>query len=200
MIHKLTGIVDTISETHLILDVAGVGYGVFAPSRVLSRLAPNAPASLWIETIVREDAITLYGFSSQAEHALFTLLLTVQGVGPKAALSILSALSASQISAAVVSGDAKAFTAASGVGLKTGERITAELKDKIAKAALAPEFAQIAAAARKTTVPEDAVAALVNLGYTRSQAFEAVMGALGQTPDAPLADLVKLSLQQLNNL
>jgi Holliday junction DNA helicase RuvA len=200
MIRKLTGIVDAIFETHAIIDVGGVGYGVFAPARALASLVPNASASLWIETIVREDSIALYGFPDPSGRELFVLLLTVQGVGPKAALSILSALSPLEISTAVIAGDAKAFTGVNGIGGKTAARIVSELKDKIAKIGIGAGFAGIAKSAGANAVSDDAVAALASLGYTRSQAFEAVLRAVRENPGAALADLVKSALRHLNNL
>ena len=102
MISKLKGVIDTIFEQQVIIDVNGVGYGVFVPTKTISKLSVGAPATLWIETVVREDAITLYGFFSQYEHEYFNLLTLVQGIGPKAGLSILSALSPEQISSAIL--------------------------------------------------------------------------------------------------
>ena len=143
MISKLKGIIDTITENQIIIDVGGVGYGVFAPSKTISQLTLNSPATLWIETIVREDSITLYGFSSQSEHDFFNLLTTVQGIGPKAGIAILSALTPQQISTAILSGDAKSFTTANGIGKKTAERIITELKDKVSKTNINIELANI---------------------------------------------------------
>ena len=127
MIGKLKGIIDTISDTNLILDVNGVGYLVFAPQKTLSSLSIGSPATFFIETIVREDSISLYGFSTSSEHEFFNLLTTVQGIGPKAGLAILSALTPNEISTAILSGDAKIFTTASGIGKKTAERCKSDV-------------------------------------------------------------------------
>lgn len=199
MISKLKGIIDTITENQIIIDVGGVGYGVFAPSKTISQLTLNSPATLWIETIVREDSITLYGFSSQSEHDFFNLLTTVQGIGPKAGIAILSALTPQQISTAILSGDAKSFTTANGIGKKTAERIITELKDKVSKTNINIELANISKEMKNDSVAEDTISALQNLGYTRSQSFEIVMRLINSNPMISMNDLIKLALKEINN-
>lgn len=199
MISKLKGIIDTITENQIIIDVGGVGYGVFAPSKTISQLTLNSPATLWIETIVREDSITLYGFSSQIEHDFFNLLTTVQGIGPKAGIAILSVLTPQQISTAILSGDTKSFTTANGIGKKTAERIITELKDKVGKTNINIELANISKEMKNDSIAEDTISALQNLGYTRSQSFEIVMRLINSNPMISMNDLIKLALKEINN-
>ena len=181
-------------------DADGVGYGVWIPSKIITKLTLNSPISLWIETIVREDSITLYGFATQIEHDYFNLLTTVQGIGPKAGLAILSALTPQQISTAVLSGDAAPFTTANGIGKKTAERIITELKDKVGKTNVNIELAGISKEMKNDSIAEDAISALSNLGYTRSQSFETVMNLINKNPMIGMNDLIKLALKEINNL
>jgi Holliday junction DNA helicase RuvA len=200
MISKLKGVVEASRDGFVILDVGGVGYGVTVPARTSASNAAGSPLALWIETVVREDAISLYGFETEAEHELFNLLTTVQGVGPKAAMSVLSALAAKQIVAAIASGDAKTLSSAPGIGAKTAARIASELKDKIAKAGVELALERMPSGKAKSSLAEDAVSALVNLGYTRTQSFEAVMRIAATEPDAALDGLIKSALRELGSL
>jgi Holliday junction DNA helicase RuvA len=200
MIGKLTGIVDSLAEDHVILDVSGVGYLVHCPTSTLSRLNTGAGASLMVETRVSEDAIRLYGFSTAEEREWFRLLQGVQNVGARVALNVLSALSARELERAVALGDKAAVGKAQGVGPKLATRIVTELKDK------APSMMQrghadqgTATAAIGSRGPEtDAVAALVKLGYSQTQAAEAIARAardLGER--APLDALIRESLRAM---
>lgn len=197
MIAKLRGRVDQIGEDFAVIDVGGVGYLVYAGSRTLATLSTGEAAELAIETHVREDHIHLYGFSSASEREMFRTLTTVQGVGAKVGLAILSALSAQQIAQAIVSGDQSAFKRASGVGPKLAARLVAELKDKVAGFSLAAPAPQAAKGAAPSGT-EDAVSALVNLGYARMDAFGAVtrtLAAAGGT--LPLPALIRAALKEL---
>jgi Holliday junction DNA helicase RuvA len=174
MIAKLTGIVDSISRDHAIIDVNGVGYLVRCSTRTLGAMPPGGSAvSLAVETIVREDAIDLYGFGAGSERDWFRLLTTVQGVGAKVALSILSTLSADELSQAIMAQDKAMVSRADGVGPKLANRIVSELKDRVASGAVAP-VAQAAAAGLPADAVADAISALVNLGYRRAEAMSAV--------------------------
>lgn len=199
MIAKLNGIIDTLSDNQVIIDVNGVGYGVFASQKTISALTVGNHATLFIETIVREDSITLYGFLTHTERETFNLLTTVQGIGPKAGLSILSTLTPTQISTAILSGDTNSFASANGIGKKTAERIITELKDKITKVNINSELSQITKTIKSTSVAEDAVSALSNLGFTRSQSFETVMKIVNQNENIGIDDLIKLALKEINN-
>lgn len=205
MIGKLTGIIDSFAEAHLILDVQGVGYLVHASRRTLSRLGQRGEAaSLLIDTAVREDAITLYGFIDAAEQQWFRLLTSVQGVGAKAGMAILSVCPPEKIGLAIAAQDKAALTQADGVGPKLAARLLTELKDK---AASLQGIGDAAPAARLSSIGEapevhsgldhDAVSALVNLGYGRSEAYTAVMRAKEKANDN-LQDLIRLALKEIS--
>lgn len=211
MIAKLRGIIDSFGEDSVIVDVNGVGYLVYASSRTLSKLAKGAEAVLFVETVVREDSISLYGFASALEKEWFLTLTKVQGVGSKVCLSILSVLTPSQLAQAVAAQDKASFSRASGVGPKLAARIVTELKGKMvslpigadtaeyAAAAGTEESAEQPAAAKEDAQPrqtEDAVSALVNLGYQRIDAYQAVQLAAGKNPGAGVAELIKLALKE----
>lgn len=207
MIGKLRGIVDAVGADHAIVDVGGVGYEVACSSRTLSALpAPGEPVTLSIETHVREDAIKLYGFLSEAERGWFRLLQSVQGVGAKVALSILSTLDAGQIANAIALQDKSMMTRAPGVGPKVALRIVNELRDKapplafsVAAAGQAPVAVNGAKPAPAAPSPAaEAVSALVNLGYAPLQANAAISAAMAKTGDAPRTeDLIRLGLKEL---
>ncbi len=214
MIGKLTGRVDDIAEDHVILDVNGVGYMVFASAKTLSALPERGGTmSLLTETHVREDHIHLYGFATAAERIWFKILTTVQGVGVKMAMAILSTLSPEQILTAIASQDKKALTVVSGVGPKLAERLVIELKSQAVKLSAAgfsiaaahageasPKGKQKPAAsgsAPARSVVEDALSALVHLGYGRSEAFSVVMRLQAEKPDSTLDALIRESLREL---
>jgi Holliday junction DNA helicase RuvA len=202
MIGKLKGVVDSVEEENLILDVGGVGYLVSASARTLRALpAVGDAVELLIETHVREDAIRLYGFLTAQEREWFRLLQSVQGVGAKVALGILGALSADALSSAIASQDKAMMARAPGVGPKLAARLVLELKDKAP--ALGPgDFAGVHGGAERapklTRAAEDAVLALVGLGYAHPQAAAAVAriaAALGQ--EVETAALVRAGLKEL---
>ncbi len=210
MIGKLTGLVDSLEEDRCIVDVGGVGYLVFASARTLGQLQAGQGVALLIETHVREDHIHLFGFAERGEREWFRLLSTVQGVGARVALAILSVLSPDQLATAVAAQDKAAVARANGVGPKLAGRIVAELKDKAGAlvfhggqpvaAAAGGEGAAAppTAGADLAQTAEDAVSALVNLGYKRSEAFAAVAAAgreLGG--EAELDALIRAGLREL---
>jgi Holliday junction DNA helicase RuvA len=189
MIGKLTGTVDTIGDDTVILDVHGVGYLVQCPASTLSRLSVGAPASLMIEMKVSEDAIRLYGFASAEEREWFRLLQTVQSVGGKVALAVLSTLNPRELQRALALGDKAMIGRAPGVGPKLALRITTELKDKAPAMMLRDEEeGMVAVMAHAPRGPEsDAVSALIHLGYSDARAAEAVARAaqaLGEHTEA----------------
>ncbi|HEY2008780.1 MAG TPA: Holliday junction branch migration protein RuvA [Rhizomicrobium sp.] len=179
MIGKLTGMVDSIADDTVILDVHGVGYLVQCPSSTLARLSVGAPASLMIEMKVSEDAMKLYGFASAEEREWFRLLQTVQNVGGKVALSVLSTLNPRELQRALALGDKAMIGRAPGVGPKLALRIATELKDKAPSMILRGEDdATAVAVAHAPRGPEaDAVSALIHLGYSDARAAEAVARA-----------------------
>jgi Holliday junction DNA helicase RuvA len=188
MIGKLTGIVDSITEDGLILDVGGVGYLVQCPSSTLSRLTVGAHASLMVEMKVSDDAIRLYGFASAEEREWFRLLQSVQSVGARIALAVLSTLSLRDLQRALALGDKAMIGRAPGVGPKLALRIATELKDKAPAMMLRGEAHDAPAIAAAPRGPEaDAVAALLKLGYSESIAATAVAraaGDLGESAEA----------------
>ncbi len=199
MIGKLTGRIDSIDGHHLILDVQGVGYVVAASARTLRQMGGvGEAAALLIETQVREDAISLYGFIDAAERDAFRLLTTVQGVGAKVAQALLGALSPEQLSHAIAAQDKTALTQADGVGPKLALRIVTELKDKVAVFG-ASALPSSSTASASGGVSGDAVSALVNLGYRRIEAFAAVSAAAQKIgPAAHFDALLRASLAGLS--
>jgi holliday junction DNA helicase RuvA len=189
MIGKLTGTVDSITDDTVILDVHGVGYLVQCPVSTLARLAVGAPASLMIEMKVSEDAIKLYGFGSAEEREWFRLLQTVQNVGGKVALSVLSTLNPRELQRALALSDKVMIGRSPGVGPKLALRIATELKDKAPSMMLRGEDdgAAIAVAHAPRGPESDAVSALIHLGYSDARAAEAVARAaqaLGEHTEA----------------
>ena len=205
MIGKLKGVVDSLGDDFVIIDVHGVGYVVNCSGRTLQNLPPIGEAvSLAIETQVREDAIRLFGFRADVERDWFRILLTVQGVGAKVALAILSVLAPNDVANAIALQDKAAISRAPGVGPRLAARIVSELKDKT------PAYIDIDAGAVKLAgdviekrAPQplqDAVSALVNLGYGQPQAAAAVAAAakaLGGSPET--AALIRRGLKELSS-
>jgi Holliday junction DNA helicase RuvA len=199
MIGKLSGIVDSLGPDHIILDVGGVGYLVQCASPTLSRLTAGAPASLMIETRITDETIRLYGFASAEEREWFRLLQTVQNVGARVALNVLSALSARELERAIALGDKTIVGRAQGVGPKLALRIVTELKDKAPSMMLRGHGDE--ATAVPATAPRgpeaDAVAALIKLGYSQSQAAESVARAARDLGEAPVDALIRESLRAM---
>lgn len=204
MIGKLKGVIDSYGEDYVILDVQGVGYQVHCSARTLQALPkPGEAAVLSIETYVREDAIKLYGFRGDLEREWFRLLQTVQGVGARVALAVLSTLPPAEIANAIALRDKAAITRTPGVGPKVAERILAELKDKApAFASVDPAVVQLSGAIDDNSAPRavaDAISALVNLGYGGPQAAGAIAAASRTAGEgAETAQLIRLGLKELS--
>jgi len=203
MIGKLKGTIDSYGEDFIILDVGGVGYLVHCSARTLQALpAAGEAVDLAIETHVREDQIRLFGFQSATEREWFRLLQTVQGIGTKVALAILSTFKPADLATAIAMRDKATITRTPGVGAKVAERIVTELKDKApALAAVDPAVVRLSGALDERGVPRparDAVSALVNLGYGQPQAAAAVAAAVREAgEDADTARLIRLALREL---
>lgn len=203
MIAKLTGILDHIGAEGAVIDVGGVGYLVFASTRTLGRLAPGEMARLLIETHVREDHIHLYGFIDTAERDWFRLLVTVQGVGARLALAILSVVAPEELTLTILAQDKAMLARAEGVGPKLAARIVNELRDKVGGLALAATGAAVPAVptSGEPGATGDAVSALVNLGYRRAEAFGAVAAASRRLGGEAKAEaLIRAGLQELAQL
>ena len=198
MIGKLTGRIDQIEDGRCLIEVGGVGYVVQASTRTLAALPPPpALAALLIETHVREDAILLYGFVDPAERDWFRLLTTVQGVGAKVALGILSALSPRELVTAIAASDRAGMTRAPGVGPKLAVRILSELRDKAGAMPVGAGFSP-AGAALPRGVAEDGLSALVNLGYRRHEAQPAIARVIERLGEAAGLDaVIRESLKEL---
>ncbi len=217
MIGKISGHVDYKGTDHVLIDVRGVGYVVHVSDRTLAALpGPGGATSLYTDMIVREDLMQLHGFSSLVEKEWFRLLLTIQGVGAKAATAILGALGADGVSRAIALGDWNAIKAARGIGPKTAQRVVNELKDKApaimamgagqALAQGAPEDGEVIEPPRPATTPPappsstaqpEALSALANLGYAPGEAAGAVATALGEDPDLDTSGLIRAALKRL---
>jgi Holliday junction DNA helicase RuvA len=203
MIGKLRGIIDTYGEDSVIVDVGGVGYLVHCSARTLQALpALGEAVTLAIETHVREDQIKLFGFLSDVEREWFKLLQTVQGVGTKVALSVLSTLKPAELATAIATRDKASITRAPGVGAKVAERIVTELKDKApAYADVDPAVVRLSGQLEEKHAPRpiaDAVSALVNLGYGQPQAAAAIAAASRAAGEgAETKQLIRLGLKEL---
>ena len=203
MIGKLKGAIEEIGEDHVLIDVHGVCYVAFCSSRTLSRLGSAGEAAVvFIETYVREDQLRLFGFETALEREWFRLLQSVQGVGAKVALAVLSTLTPSELANAIALQDKATVARAPGIGPKVAQRVVAELKNKAPALAgdageamgLKQELGEGVASAPVA----DAVSALSNLGYSRDQAANAVAAAMktaGEDPDS--AKLIRLGLKEL---
>ena len=204
MIAKLAGVVDQVGPEAAVIDVGGVGYLAFCSTRTIGRLpASGSRASLLIETHVREDHIHLYGFIDAAERDWFRLLTTVQGVGARLALAILSALPPEQLGSAILAQDKAGLARADGVGPRLAARIVNELRDKISGPALtavapAPAATSIGAATVGDGAIADAVSALENLKFARAEAYSAITAAAHRLgANAAVEALIAAGLQEL---
>jgi Holliday junction DNA helicase RuvA len=196
MIASLAGRIEALEEGRCVIDVNGVGYLVQASTRTLAALPqPPAVAKLLVETAVREDAIILYGFAETAEREWFRLLTTVQGVGGRVALNILSALSPRDLIGAIAAGDKASLTRAAGVGARLALRLLTELREK---AGAMPVPSGVSMPAISGGVTGDALSALLNLGYRRPEAAAALDRAMEQLgKDAKLDALIRAGLKEL---
>ncbi|HEX4261210.1 MAG TPA: Holliday junction branch migration protein RuvA [Acetobacteraceae bacterium] len=197
MIALLTGTVAALEDGRCVLEVGGVGYLVQASTRTLAALpSPPVAARLLVETMVREDAITLYGFAEPAERDWFRLLMQVQGVGAKVALGVLSALSPADLAGAILAGDRAALTRAPGVGAKLALRLLSELRERAGAMPVGTGAVFVPAAATGPTA--DALSALLNLGYRRPEAQAALGRATARLGDqAALDALIREGLKEL---
>jgi Holliday junction DNA helicase RuvA len=188
MIGKLQGVIDYIGNDYVILMTNGVGYKVYTPEI----LTLKSTISLWIETIVREDSIRLFGFSTLAAQNLFNQLTTVSGVGPKVAMAIMSTIKTDTLMSAIATGDAKTIATAPGVGKKVAEKIIVELKNKMGGASF-----DFGGDANAGALP-DLLAALESLGYRRMDIIDMAQKLVSQNPDANVSKLVPMALKEIS--
>ena len=193
MIAKLVGRVDWLASSRVIINVNGVGYLVHCAGRTLADLEMGAVASVFIETVVREDRIELFGFATYSEQEWFRSLTSVQGVGSRVGLSILNALSIEELTNAIISGDAASITRAEGVGRKLAARIIGELKDKHL-----PTMGEKGSRAAMVGPSAEAISALMHLGYKQAEATAAVTQAMQRVgPDGSVDQLIPEALKML---
>lgn len=196
MIGFLTGKIISKKPTKILLDVNGVGYTVNISISTFEKLPElNEPTSLFVYTSVKEDAIDLYGFSSPAEKEMFELLISVSGIGPKLAQSLLSGIQVDELKYAIDEGNLSRIIAVPGIGRKTAERLLVELRDKMSK--LSEKF-EPAEAGAPSSVRSDAIAALVNLGYNIKTAEKVVRNIINTKTSVTIEDVIKESLAELN--
>ena len=188
MIGKLQGIVDYIAPDHIILMAGPVGYKVYTPNTVT--LGTNV--TMWIETIVREDSIRLFGFMTMAEQNLFNMLTGVSGVGPKVAMGIMGAIKSDTLMTAIATGDAKTIATAPGVGKKVAEKIIVELKTKVGGGAFTMDLTNESGA-----LP-DLLSALESLGYRRMDIIDMAQKLVAQNPNADVTKLVPMALKEIS--
>lgn len=198
MIAKLKGILDSLDHNHVVLDVGGVGYALFCSGTTLKELpAEGAECTLYVEPLIRAESITLFGFSSPEERALFRLLLTVQGVGGKVCIALLSALPPETLQQSIMAEDHVPLTQADGVGPKVAQRIVRELKDKAGSLVVA-SLASTVLPKTSSQLHGEATSALVNLGYKKPAAHSAVQKVLSEyKEDIALSQLIPLALKEL---
>lgn len=205
MIALLKGRIEEVGDGWAVVDVNGVGYLAFCSAKTLGRVGVGEAATLYVETHVREDHIHLYGFLEPSERDWFKLLTTVQGVGAKVALSILSVLSGDELTHAIAAQDKAQVGRANGVGPKLATRIVSELKDKVAALALGPGAGLKGVKAKvmpsvggASSATKDATSALVNLGYSPSDALSAVSHAANKLGEgADVSALIRGGLAEL---
>lgn len=200
MIAHLSGTVLSWDESRLVVDVNGVGYEVFAPLSTSAQVSRGEAVSLHVHTLVREDAIQLYGFATRAERDMFLMFLGVSGVGPKVALALLSALPLADLAGAIGREDVTMLSRVPGVGKKTASRLALELKDKVG--GMPVPAARVLSAQAGAAPPRgglaDAVSALVNLGYSKARAESAVSSVAAQGEELPLEELIRRGLATLS--
>lgn len=196
MYYYISGKIAKLDVNHAVIDAGGVGYLIYISSSTLGKLAGKDTAKLYTHYAVREDAQELYGFYDESELSTFRLLISVSGVGPKAALAILSVLTPEKLALSVAAGDVKSISAAQGVGKKIAERVVLELKDKLASGiTIDARSSSSGDAPVFTDNSSEAVNALVVLGYSRSDAMRAV-GAVDKSV-AAIEDIIRESLKKL---
>ena len=196
MIYSVNGTVEVIEPNLAVIDCGGVGYACRTTANTISQLKIGETAKLLTYLAIREDAAELFGFADTAELNCFKMLISVSGVGPKAALSILSGMTPQSFALCVASGDSKTLTNAPGIGKKTAERIVLELKDKVSKQDVAAgvKGSPIPVVAAASNTVAEAVSALMVLGYTNTEATNALSGL---DPASPADELINAGLKKL---
>ncbi len=191
MIGYLKGKIFSVKPTQVVIDVSGVGYIVNISLNTFEKISGNENAELFIHTHVREDAFSLFGFSSEVEKEMFELLISVSGIGPKLALSVFSGIKVDDLRTAISRGDLNRMCAIPGIGKKTAERLIVELKQKVEK------ISESIKGDESYSSRNEAVAALVSLGYNQKVAEKSVRDATDISPNASLEEIIKQALKNL---
>ena len=192
MIGYLSGKVISAKPTQILLDVNGVGYKVSISINTFEKISDKKNISLFIHTNVKEDSIALFGFYSEGEKEMFELLISISGVGPKSAISLLSGISTDDLKHAIITGNVARITAVPGIGAKTAERLILELKNKV------KDIKEEGIKPAEVSTQKEAVAALATLGYNLNNAEKAVNKILSEDPNCGLEELIKRSLKEFN--
>jgi len=192
MIGFLTGKIISSKPTQILLDVNGVGYEIRISINTFEKLTGKNSISLHIYTNVKEDSITLFGFYSEAEKEMFELLISISGVGPKSALSLLSGISTDDLKQAIITSNIERIVTVPGIGRKTAERLILELKNKVR------DVKEEGITPAKPSAQKEAIAALTTLGYNLISSEKAINKILSELPDCSLEELIKRSLKELN--
>ena len=201
MIGKLKGLLDFVSDSFIILDVHGVGYRVFCSEKTMQKLPKTGEAvCLWIETNVREDHIHLYGFLTEEEKNFFNLLTSVQGLGLKGGQALLSVFQPEELALAIAAADTKQITRAPGIGPKLAARIVTELKGKTDMFASSASLSRFQEQSASSRTAEEAISALVNLGYMRADAALVVSSLYQENKDTDSQTLIRLSLRKIGQM
>jgi holliday junction DNA helicase RuvA len=193
MIEYLNGPIVELNPAHVVIDINGVGYFIHISLNTYSALSGHKSSKLHIHEIIREDTHALYGFHDYDERELFRMLISVSGVGANTGILFLSSLSANELKHAIVSSDVNKLKAVKGIGLKTAQRIIVELKDKLEKT---PISANIFATSNNTA-REEALSALVTLGFVKKNAEKVIDKILSEQPDQPVEQIIKVALKQM---
>jgi len=192
MIGYLTGKIISSKPTQILLDVNGVGYAIKISINTFEKLTGKNTVSLYIYTNVKEDSITLIGFYSEAEKEMFELLISISGVGPKSALSLLSGISTDDLKQAIITSNIERIVAVPGIGRKTAERLILELKNKV------KDIKEEGITSTKPSAHKEAIAALTTLGYNLTSSEKAVNKMLTEFPECSIEELIKRTLKELN--
>ena len=193
MIGHLTGKIISLKPTRILLDVNGVGYAVNISINTFENISDLTNVSLFVYTSVKEDSITLFGFFTEAEKQMFELLISVTGIGPKLALSILSGIHTDDLKDAILRGDISRIVAVPGIGRKTGERLVLELKNKV------DQISEEGIKEYSLNLKKEAVSALTTLGYNAKTADKVIRDILVDDPNISLEELIKKALNNLSN-
>jgi len=199
MISHVAGVLEHKDKNFVTVDVAGVGYKIFAPSSTLDSLPqPGEKVKLYTEQVVREDSLSLYGFISKEERNLFATLLTVSGVGPKGALALISGAPLNKLVAAITQGNVDLLVTVPGIGQKTAQRIIIELKEKLAKTYGLKPAQMTVGISGDTTLISDAMSGLMTLGLTPREAREAITGLKDKLEGLKsVEEIIKAALKNL---